>query len=146
MNNEYIYSAENNAFYAISMTEAYKTAGTWPDDGIEVSKEVYTEFAINQPKPGKFRNAGNDGMPCWQDIPPPNHEEQQQQSERQKSDLIKVASNAIAPLQDAVDLEMATDDEKLKLTAWKNYRVLLNRVDTSTAPDITWPASPTTSK
>ncbi|EGG1135905.1 tail fiber assembly protein, partial [Escherichia coli] len=26
--------------------------------------------------------------------------------------------------------------------AWKKYRVLLNRVDTSTAPDIEWPALP----
>ncbi|EQA0898358.1 phage tail assembly protein T [Escherichia coli] len=28
------------------------------------------------------------------------------------------------------------------LEAWKKYRVLLNRVDTSTAPDIEWPALP----
>ncbi|HAL6907736.1 TPA: tail fiber assembly protein, partial [Escherichia coli] len=26
--------------------------------------------------------------------------------------------------------------------AWKKYRVLLNRVDTSTAPDIEWPEIP----
>ncbi|EFF0700519.1 tail fiber assembly protein, partial [Escherichia coli] len=25
---------------------------------------------------------------------------------------------------------------------WKKYRVLLNRVDTSTAPDIEWPTMP----
>ncbi|ELW5865089.1 tail fiber assembly protein, partial [Escherichia coli] len=25
---------------------------------------------------------------------------------------------------------------------WKKYRVLLNRVDTSTAPDIEWPVKP----
>ncbi|ELJ6731449.1 tail fiber assembly protein, partial [Escherichia coli] len=28
------------------------------------------------------------------------------------------------------------------LEAWKKYRVLLNRVDTSVAPDIEWPAAP----
>ncbi|NAG96242.1 hypothetical protein GUC37_25905, partial [Escherichia coli] len=28
------------------------------------------------------------------------------------------------------------------LEAWKKYRVLLNRVDTSTAPDIEWPTNP----
>ncbi|HAV9103982.1 TPA: tail fiber assembly protein [Escherichia coli] len=28
------------------------------------------------------------------------------------------------------------------LAGWKKYRVLLNRVDTSTAPDIEWPTSP----
>ncbi|HAV1681054.1 TPA: tail fiber assembly protein, partial [Enterobacter hormaechei subsp. steigerwaltii] len=26
--------------------------------------------------------------------------------------------------------------------AWKKYRVLLNRVDTETAPDIEWPELP----
>ncbi|EOZ2641109.1 tail fiber assembly protein, partial [Escherichia coli] len=26
--------------------------------------------------------------------------------------------------------------------AWKKYRVLLNRIDTSTAPDIDWPTIP----
>ncbi|MBZ3682991.1 tail fiber assembly protein, partial [Providencia rettgeri] len=56
--------------------------------------------------------------------------------------LLVDAANAIAPLQDAVDLGMATDEEKAKLTAWKTYRVLLNRVDTSLAPDIDWPQKP----
>ncbi|HCT8774953.1 TPA: tail fiber assembly protein, partial [Escherichia coli] len=28
------------------------------------------------------------------------------------------------------------------LEAWKKYRVLLNRVDTSTAPHIKWPVIP----
>ncbi|MBB6978676.1 tail fiber assembly protein, partial [Escherichia coli] len=28
------------------------------------------------------------------------------------------------------------------LTQWKKYRVLLMRVDTSTAPDIEWPTPP----
>ncbi len=38
--------------------------------------------------------------------------------------------------QDAADLEIATEEETSLLEAWKKYRVLLNRVDTSTAPDI----------
>ncbi|MGA6000816.1 tail fiber assembly protein, partial [Escherichia coli] len=45
-------------------------------------------------------------------------------------------------LQDAVDLDMATDDETKLLLAWKKYRVLLMRVNTSTALDIEWPTSP----
>ncbi|NPF56150.1 tail fiber assembly protein, partial [Escherichia coli] len=44
--------------------------------------------------------------------------------------------------QDAADLEIATEEETLLLEAWKKYRVLLNRVDTSTAPDIEWPTNP----
>ncbi|NJQ95837.1 tail fiber assembly protein, partial [Escherichia coli] len=45
-------------------------------------------------------------------------------------------------VQTVVELEIATEEETLLLEAWKKYRVLLNRVDTSTAPDIEWPAVP----
>ncbi len=51
-----------------------------------------------------------------------------------------MASEKIVPLQDAVDLDIATDDEKAQLDEWKKYRVLVNRVDTSN-PD--WPEQPT---
>ena len=64
------------------------------------------------------------------------------EAEQKKQSLLAEANSAIAPLQDAVDLDMATDEEKAQLTAWKKYRVLLNRVDTSTAPDIDWPEKP----
>ncbi|EMA3598275.1 tail fiber assembly protein [Salmonella enterica] len=59
-----------------------------------------------------------------------------------KSRLLQMASEKIAPLQDAVDLGLATDDEKAQLDEWKKYRVLVNRVDTSTAPKIDWPKKP----
>ncbi|WP_169758299.1 tail fiber assembly protein, partial [Escherichia coli] len=36
----------------------------------------------------------------------------------------------------------ATKEETSLLAAWKACRVLLNRVDTSTAPDIEWPTNP----
>ena len=64
------------------------------------------------------------------------------EAEETKNSLMQVASEHIAPLQDAVDLEIATEKETLLLEAWKKYRVLLNRVDTSTAPDIEWPTNP----
>lgn len=64
-------------------------------------------------------------------------------AEIQKQALMAEASDVIAPLQDAVDLDMATPEEESALKEWKKYRVLLNRVDTSTAPDIIWPVKPT---
>ncbi|WP_323866937.1 tail fiber assembly protein [Xenorhabdus szentirmaii] len=48
----------------------------------------------------------------------------------------------IAPLQDASDLEIASEEEKQALAAWRRYRVMLNRVDCSHAPDIEWPEQP----
>ena len=60
----------------------------------------------------------------------------------QKKELIAYAGEIIATLQDAVDLDMATEEEKLSLTHWKKYRVLLNRVQPENAPDIEWPEMP----
>ncbi|HCC0090781.1 TPA: tail fiber assembly protein [Salmonella enterica subsp. enterica serovar Paratyphi B] len=61
------------------------------------------------------------------------------EAEGTKRRLLQMASGKIAPLQDAVDLGIATDDEKAQLDEWKKYRVLVNRVDT-TNPD--WPDVP----
>lgn len=74
--------------------------------------------------------------------PPVSKEQLIAEAEQQKQSLLAEANNAIAPLQDAVDLDMATDEELSALQKWKKYRVLLNRVDTSLAPDIDWPQKP----
>ncbi len=64
-------------------------------------------------------------------------------AEEQKQSLMSVAADAIAPLQDAEELGMATEIELTALTLWKRYRVMLNRLDISAAPDIEWPEQPT---
>lgn len=55
-----------------------------------------------------------------------------------------VADAAIAPLQDAVDIDEATADEEARLKLWKKYRVALNRLpDQPGYPaTIDWPAPP----
>ncbi|WJV64387.1 tail fiber assembly protein [Pectobacteriaceae bacterium CE70] len=52
------------------------------------------------------------------------------------------ASARITELTYAVELAMATDEEKNALLAWKKYVVFLSRVDTATAPNIDWPTVP----
>lgn len=66
----------------------------------------------------------------------------QADAEIQKQALMSEASDAIAPLQDAVDLDMATQEEESALKEWKKYRVLLNRVDTSPGVGVVWPTRP----
>ncbi|MBC3421771.1 tail fiber assembly protein [Pseudomonas sp. RW3S2] len=58
--------------------------------------------------------------------------------------LRKLADDAIAPLQDAVDLEEATEVEASLLKEWKRFRVALNRLpDQPGYPQtIDWPAPP----
>ncbi|HIH9557468.1 TPA: tail fiber assembly protein [Klebsiella pneumoniae] len=60
-------------------------------------------------------------------------------ADQQKKELIAQVTADISILQDAVALNMATDEEKSQLTSLQAYRVQLNRVDTSLAPDIVWP-------
>ncbi len=74
--------------------------------------------------------------------PPISKEQLIAEAEQKKQLLLNEASEAIAPLNDAVDLDMATDEEIALLKEWKKYRVLLNRVNTSVEPDIEWPQKP----
>lgn len=59
-----------------------------------------------------------------------------------KSALISQATIAIAPLQDSVDLDEATDAEVASLKLWKQYRIAVNRIDANTDVDINWPDIP----
>lgn len=130
------YSPSVNAFYSIDINGT-----SIPEDAVKITHEAWLEL-LKQQSDGKVIAAGNDGMPVANDAPPLTTAQLVEIADDQKSSLMAEAAVAIAPLQDAVDLEEATDNEKTQLTAWKKYRVLLNRIDTSIAPNITWPTKP----
>ncbi|WGM00496.1 tail fiber assembly protein [Arsenophonus nasoniae] len=65
-----------------------------------------------------------------------------QQLEGLKQQKLYEATKIITPLQDAVYLDMATEEEKTQLRNWTLYRLNLHRKDISTAPDIDWPIKP----
>ncbi|QXH37730.1 tail fiber assembly protein [Pseudomonas muyukensis] len=58
--------------------------------------------------------------------------------------LRSLADSAIAPLQDAVELDDASEVETARLQAWKRYRIALNRVveQPGYPAEIDWPALP----
>ncbi|MEQ2019518.1 tail fiber assembly protein [Photorhabdus bodei] len=136
----YIYSAKTNTFHPIELKQCYIDAGSWPDDGVEISDEDYKRF-LNAPA-GKRWAAGSDGYPKLVDVPPPTLKQLQQRAEREQQRLMNIANEKIAPLLDAVGLSIATDAEKSALTEWRCYRVMLNRIDYTTTPDIQWPEQP----
>ncbi|PQQ30551.1 phage tail protein [Photorhabdus luminescens] len=138
----YFYSAKTNAFYPVELEQNYIASGSLPDDIIEVSIDIYQEYAANNAPEGKYRIAGQNGLPEWADIPPPTKEELQKYVESKKQQFIMEASQQMAPLQDAVDLGIATKEEEAALLGWKKYRVMLNRIDISQASDIEWPEQP----
>ncbi|WP_312140449.1 tail fiber assembly protein [Pantoea septica] len=85
----------------------------------------------------------NDGIFTAPPLPEKTQDEMVAEAEAKRSALMQTAGDAITPLQDAEALGMATDDEKAQLAEWRKYRVLLNRIDTSLAPGISWPVKPT---
>ncbi|HBN0982776.1 TPA: tail fiber assembly protein [Escherichia coli] len=66
-------------------------------------------------------------------------DEQQQLAESQKATLLSEAESVILPLERAVRLNMATDEERSRLEAWERYSVLVSRVDPAN-PE--WPEMP----
>lgn len=60
---------------------------------------------------------------------------------------LRLAALRIAPLQDAVDLGLATDAEAAQLLAWKGYRVELSRITEQEGypSAVAWPEPPTLS-
>ncbi|TDB54203.1 tail fiber assembly protein [Photorhabdus khanii] len=65
-----------------------------------------------------------------------------EEAKQQKATLLRQANETLSLLQDSVDLEIATEAEEIALLAWKKYRVLLSRVDTSQVPYVEWPEVP----
>lgn len=64
----------------------------------------------------------------------------------QRDELLAQATEKIAPLQDAVDLEEATEQETALLKEWKKYRIALNRIESQSGfpKEIDWPTAPNT--
>lgn len=135
--NKYIYDAQTNAFYPLSMMDVYMASGSWPSSGLEVDEGIFSEF--QNPPEGKVRVPGDDGMPSWGDVPEKTPEQIKSESDAAKAHYKSMADSEIAWRQDAVDADIATDEEVADLAKWKKYRVLLMRVDTSNPQ---WPEMP----
>ena len=70
------------------------------------------------------------------------HQNDIDETTSQKKQLLSKATEQISYLQDAVDLQIATEQETQLLAEWKKYRALLNRIDVQQAPNIDWPKQP----
>lgn len=135
----YLYSAINNCFISSEALHLYSEEDI--SCATKVSDDVFLEFC-EWSKDGRVRAAGSDGLPCWVVAPKPPHADIVAQADAQKTALQREAEEIIKPLDRAKSLGVATPDEIALLLEWEKYSVYLMRVDTSTAPDITWPVKP----
>jgi hypothetical protein len=138
----YIFSATDNAFYPLSMRQQYADAGTWPENGIQVSDDIFNEFTAT-PEPGKMRIAGSDGLPAWSDIPPPSHEELIAIAEQVSQQLLTQADAVMLDWRTELMLGEISDANRAKLSAWIAYKNEVKAVDVTSAPEhISWPVPP----
>lgn len=135
MENRYFYSPSTGGFYLENLHDYI------PDDAVEIDNEIYTSLLSGQEN-GLVIMADKKGMPKLSSPPALSKAEESGLAESRKASLMAEATVAINPLQDAVDLGEATSKEEELLKSWKQYRVTLNRLDLSSAPEIKWPDKP----
>jgi len=132
---DYKYSKETNGFYVDGVSDFI------PEDAVSISEQTYNELMLGQSQ-GKQITSDKKGNPVLSDPPEATKEQLAIVAEAKRASLMAEASVALSPLQDAVDLGDSTAEEESLLKSWKQYRVALNRLDLSRAPDISWPVKP----
>ncbi|WP_192072568.1 tail fiber assembly protein [Pantoea agglomerans] len=130
------YSPSENAFYDPEINVVI------PEDAVQITDSEWSDLLAGQAK-GKLIACGADLRPCLTERPLPTADELVSLAEGKRSRLRAEADTIIQPLQDANDLGIETDDEASQLIAWKEYRVMLMRVNTENAENIIWPEQPT---
>ena len=78
----------------------------------------------------------------WQFDKNKQHQYEVNQASIKKNQLLSEAASQLSYLQDAVDSQIASEQETQLLVEWKKYRVLVNRIDIEQAPNIEWPNQP----
>lgn len=127
------YAIINSEGEVINLVEWDGEAEWGPGEGLKAVKAEENAIIGSTYKDGNFT------LPPVPEVPV---EDLISAAEAEKTSLIGMASQKISILQDAVDLDMASEDEVSSLASWKKYRVLLNRVDATKAPDLSWPEAP----
>lgn len=135
------FSASENGFYDDAYRADYVAAGTWPDDAAAISDQWY-QYLLNGQSLGRIVTVNEYGQPVLADPPAPTKDQLIAEADARKAALITAASETISILKDAVDLGKATKEEQALLLAWREYRISLNRIDTSITPEIEWPSAP----
>ena len=130
------YSASRNGFFPTDIDYP-----DLPSDLVSITDELWRQLLDGQSQGGRIAPDEN-GYPALYPQLPLTQEEIFAVNATKKQSLMAYATVIIAPLQDAADLDDATPEEMALLKKWKQYRVALNRINTDTTDDITWPALP----
>ena len=72
----------------------------------------------------------------WQFDKNKQHQYEVNQASIKKNQFLAEAASQLSYLQDAIDSQIASEQEAQLLVEWKKYRVLVNRIDIELAPNI----------
>ncbi|MGV3915484.1 tail fiber assembly protein [Citrobacter braakii] len=112
-----------------------------PAGAVDVSEGEYRK-AMGR-APGATFSVADSGIVTVIPVPEPTREQYIAQAETHKQFLLEEAGQKISVWQTKLLMwRKLTDDESASLNAWIDYIDAVTAIDTSTAPDISWPTHP----
>ncbi|EPY0578930.1 tail fiber assembly protein, partial [Citrobacter freundii] len=133
----YYYSASRQGFFPVDDKREYESGAGWPEDAIHVSDSDYKALFDAQAQ-GKIIKPDDSGYPVVSE-PVIDYVAT---AEAERTSRMSVATLRINNLVEAQDDGDIADAELAELTALREYRTKLRRLDVSNAPDVEWPAYP----
>jgi len=129
--------------YYIAAIRGFDHSETAPTGSVFVSDEAFQALFEGQ-SAGASIVPDRQGFPVLVSAPSLTPAELVAIAQARRDELLATAALRIAPLQDAVDIELASDAEASALKAWKLYRVYLNRIELQDdfPAEIEWPIAP----
>jgi hypothetical protein len=103
--------------------------------------DVFTDYGpdiYNQAITGEFGD-----IAAYVPPPAPTQAQITEQNTREYARRLRIATDTAFPLQSAVDLDTATEEQQQSLTELQQYAVELMAVDLTESP-VTWPTPPDT--
>lgn len=136
-----VYSPSQNVIYPAQLYADYQRAGTWPADGIDISDDDAVQFSpVNQPVDKVLGCVA--GALAWVNQPAPSPMQLIKEAELRRQQLLSTANILTADWRTELALGLINDEDKARLIEWMQYIKAVKAIDTSSAPNISWPEKP----
>ncbi|ECA2188542.1 phage tail protein [Salmonella enterica subsp. enterica serovar Offa] len=137
----FAFSPSKEAFFARAWQQEYIDSGTWPNDAVSISDDLYYQYS-SAPPPGK-KLISVDNLPAWGDVPPLTIEELIADAEQVRQQLLVQADATMLDWRTELMLDEISDANRAKLSAWLAYKNDVKSVDVTTDPEhVSWPVPP----
>ena len=129
--------------YAIAESGFVTNIALWDGESIWSPDTGKTAIEVKDGVDAGIGYSFVDGVFTAPEVPAPSQEELVSEAEKKKSQILQSINETTQTWQTQLALGIITDADKAALTLWMKYAQDVQAVDTSKAPDIDWPISPT---